>query len=450
MKILFADGLLVDPGSGVHGRRDILVVNGRVHALAPSLAPYGQWLSDDGEDLLVYELSGRYVFPGLVDIHTHLRVPGQEHKEDLRSGTRAAAWGGFTTVLAMPNTNPSVDRVSVLRSLRKRIRNEALVNVEVLGAVTRGQKGSQLASLRAMKEEGAVAFSDDGRPLTGAGLMREALIACRDLACPVVSHCEDLSLVRDGVIHDGAVSRRLGLPGIPSSAEQVMVARDLCLARETGGHLHLAHLSTAGSVEMLRIARDKGVHVTAEVTPHHLMLTDEAVLRFGTDAKVNPPLCSRADRAALRRALRDGTLDAVASDHAPHHPDEKALPMAEAPFGIIGFETTLPVMMTLVGQGVVGVKRAVELLSHGPARIMGVNRGTLRKGDEADLVVVEPDSPFTVDVRRFRSKARNCPFRGMKLKGRPVLTLKGGEVVMKNRLLGESTQRLKANRRGKR
>jgi dihydroorotase len=450
VKILFANGLLLDPGSGVHGRRDILVSDGRVRAVAPSLAPFRQWLTDDGERLCVYDLAGRYVFPGLVDIHTHLRVPGQEHKEDLTTGSHAAAWGGFTTILAMPNTKPCMDRVSVLRALRKRIEDEALVHVGIIGSVTRGQSGKRLAPLAAMKGEGAVAFSDDGRPLMDAGLMKQALEAGRDLDSPMIAHCEDLTLAGGGVIRQGEVSRRLGLPGIPASAEEVMVARDLCLARETGAHLHLAHLSTAGSVEMVRIAKEKGVRVTAEATPHHLTLTDKAVIRFGSDAKVNPPLCGPEDVAALRRGIRDGTLDAVASDHAPHHPDEKALPISKAPFGIIGLETTLPVMMTLTAQGVVSIKRAVELLSIGPARALGLPCGTLREGEEADLVVVEPEAPVSVDVRRFRSKARNCPFRGMKLKGRPVLTLKGGEIIMKKRSLTQCVQWLQTSRRGKR
>jgi len=444
VNLLFANAWLVDPGAGVQGRRDILVSGGRVRAVAPSLAPFRQWLSGDRGGLRVYDLAGRCVFPGLVDIHTHLRVPGQEHKEDLVSGTQAAAWGGFTTVLTMPNTRPCVDRVSVLRALRKRIDQEAVVRVGIIGCVSRGQAGKRLAPLAEMREAGAVAFSDDGRPVKDAGLMKAALETGRDLGCPIVAHCEDPDLVRGGVVRQGEVSRRLKLAGIPGSAEEVMVARDLCLARETGAHLHLAHLSTAGSVEMVRIAREQGVRVTAEVTPHHLTLTDEAVLGFGSNAKVNPPLGGPKDRDALRQGIRDGTLDAVASDHAPHHPDEKALPITEAPFGVIGLETTLPVMMTLVAQGVLSLTRAVELLSVGPARVMGLSCGTLREGDAADLVVVEPESPVVVDVRRFRSKARNCPFRGMKLRGRPVLTLKAGIVVRKHRSMDECAEELQA------
>jgi len=450
VKILLANGQLVDPGAGVHGRRDILVSGGRVRAVAPCLAPFEQWLEGEGDRLCVYDLAGRHVFPGLVDIHTHLRVPGQEHKEDLVSGTRAAAWGGFTTVLTMPNTRPCVDRVPVLRALRRRIDAEAVVRVGVVACVTRGQAGKRLSPLEALRREGAVAFSDDGRPVMDAGVMRRALAAARELGVPVISHCEDLNLAGGGVIREGAVARRLGLAGIPASAEQVMVARDLCLARETGAHVHLAHLSTAGSVDMVRLAKERGVRVTAEATPHHLLLTDEAVLVHGTDAKVNPPLCGPEDREALRNALRDGTLDAVASDHAPHHPREKALPMAEAPFGIIGLETTLSVVLTLVAQGVVSLARAVELLSAGPARAMGLPCGSLRVGEAADLVVVEADRPVRVDVGRLRSRARNCPFRGMSLKGVPVLTLKDGEIVMKKRPLAPPERWLKKSERGKR
>jgi dihydroorotase len=449
VRIVLANGQIVDPGSGIYGHRDLLISGGRIRAVVPSLAPFRQWLEDGPGDLWVYDLTGFYLFPGLIDIHTHLRVPGQEYKEDLVSGTLAAAWGGFTTVLTMPNTNPCVDRVSVLATLRKRIHEEARVRVGIVGAVSRGQAGRQLAPLAAMRRSGAVAFSDDGRPLVHAGLMKQALETSRELSCPVISHCEEPTLVRGGVICEGEVSRRMGLPGIPASAEQVMVARDLWLARETGGRLHLAHLSTAGSVEMVRVAKEKGVSVTAEVTPHHLALTDRAVLRFGADAKVNPPLCSWNDVSALRRGIRDGTVDAVASDHAPHHPDEKARGLARAPFGIIGMETALPVMMTLAAQGVVDVRRVVELLSWGPARIMGLEGGILAQGGAADLVVVDPDRTAVVDVRRFRSKARNSPFRGMKLSGWPVLTLKDGEVVMKRRSMDGRVQRLEQTRRGK-
>ena len=427
-RTILSGGLLVDPGSGTYGTRDLLVVDGILKAMAPSLEPFTRWACN-GESLRIYDLKGCYVFPGMVDIHTHLRVPGQEHKEDLESGTRAAAAGGFTTVAAMPNTKPCLDRSTVIRSLKKRISREARIRVALVGAVTKGQKGKQLSNMEELRSEGVVAFSDDGLPVQSAGLMKEAMNAARVLGCPIISHCEDLTLLGGGVIQEGAVSRRLGLPGIPHSAEEVMVARDLCLASHTGAHLHLAHLSTAGSVSMVRLAKEKGVSVTAEVTPHHLMLLDKDVIRHGTNAKVNPPLRGKKDREALRRGLAEGILDAVASDHAPHHPDEKSSPMDEAPFGIIGFETTLPVMMTLVEQGVIGLIRAVELLTAGPAKILGLPCGNLENGKPADLVVVDTRDSFRVNPERFFSKARNCPFKGRRMKGRTLLTMLGGDVI---------------------
>ena len=428
---LLTGGLVVDPGSGTYGVRDLLVSGGRVKALAPSLAPFDQWRQDGG--LRVYDLKGCYVFPGLVDIHTHLRVPGDEHKEDLRSGTLAAAAGGFTTVAVMPNTRPSLDRVAVLRALKKRIAGEARVRVEMVAAVTYGRRGKRLTAMEQLKHEGAVAFSDDGAPVADARVMRQALRTAGDLGCPVISHCEDPGLAGKGVMHEGRVSSGLGVPGIPGSAEEVMVARDLCLARETGARLHLAHLSTAGSIDLVRNARERGVPVTAEVTPHHLLLTEEAVLRFGTNAKVNPPLRTEADCLALQAALRNGIVQAVASDHAPHHPEEKALSLAEAPFGVIGLETTLPLVMSLVRAGAIGLVRAVELLTVGPAGVLGLPRGRLGVNAEADVVVYDPGFSFAVDVGSFHSKARNCPFAGLRLEGKAVFTMVGGEGVWQER-----------------
>ncbi len=426
--ILFTNALLVDPGSGTFGQRDLLVRDGRIGAVAPSLAPYEQWKAGEG-DLAVCDLQGYYLFPGFVDIHTHLRVPGQEHKETLVSGTRAASAGGFTSVLTMPNTNPCLDRSSVIRDLRKRIAAEALVRVYPVGAVTRGQKGRSLAPLEALKRAGAVAFSDDGRPVMDAHLARQAMEKALELGCPMVSHCEDDRLVRGGVVQAGEVAERLGVKGIPSAAEDVMTARDLVLAWDTRAHLHLAHVSTAKSLDMIRSAKDRGVPVTAEVTPHHLALDEQAVLRLGSNAKVNPPLRTEHDRFALQEGLKDGTVDAVASDHAPHHPREKASPLAEAPFGVIGLETTLPVMLSFVEQERIGLARAIELLTVGPARVMGLDAGTLETGRQADLVIVDLDRAFQVDVRLFKSKGRNCPFDGWSVKGRTLLTMVGGRVV---------------------
>jgi dihydroorotase len=427
--VLFANGFVVDPASGTAGKRDVLVRGGRVHLIGVSLEPYSQW-RHKGEQLWIYDLRGLCVFPGLVDIHTHLRVPGQEHKETVLTGTLAAAAGGFTTILAMPNTRPCLDRAAVLRSLKRRIARESRVHVHLVAAVTRGQKGRVLAPLEDLRSEGAIAFSDDGFPVADAGLMRQAMRASGKLGCPVISHCEDRSLSSVGVLQEGPVSERFGVPGIPSSAEEVMVARDLCLAAESGSRLHLAHLSTQRSLCMVRMAKDCAVPVTAEVTPHHFALNEDAVLRSGSNAKMNPPLRPEKDRKALLEGLRDGTVDAVASDHAPHHPDEKARPIAEAPFGVIGLETTLPLVLTLVDQGVLAIERAVELLTIGPARALGLAAGTLCQDHAADLVVVDREHASRVDVQSFRSMARNCPFDGWAVPGKVVLTVVEGKIVI--------------------
>ncbi len=427
-RTILTGGLLVDPGTGTYGVRDVLISGGAFQAIAPSLAPFSQWKSGPGE-LAVVDVKGCYLFPGLVDIHTHLRVPGQEHKEDLRSGSRSAAAGGFSTVLAMPNTKPSLDRVSVIQDLKKRIEAESVVQVEIVGAVTEGQEGRKLTPLEDMHAEGVVAFSDDGMPVFDARLMRHAMQVVARLDCPIVNHCEDPSLAEGGVIQEGEVAKKLGLSGIPNAAEDVMVARDLCLAADTGAHLHLAHLSTAGSVAMVRAAKEMGVRVTTEVTPHHLLLTDQEVLRMGTHAKMNPPLRKDEDRAALQQALKDGTLDAIASDHAPHSAEEKARSLEDAPFGVIGFETTLAMTLSLVEKEVIGLLRAVELLTIGPARAMGLSVGTCVDNGRADVIVVDPDAVHTVDAGSFFSKARNCPFDGWETRGKNVMTFLRGERI---------------------
>ncbi|MEW6439709.1 MAG: dihydroorotase [bacterium] len=425
---LFTNGFLCDPASGIAGRRDLLVRDGRVQAVGHSLEPFSRW-KRPASRLWIYDLDGLCLLPGLVDIHTHLRVPGQEHKETLLTGTQAAAAGGFTTILAMPNTRPCVDRVRVLRSLQGRIRREAVVRVLPVAAVTRGERGKRLAPIEELRAQGAVAFSDDGAPVADARLMREALKAVLPLGCPVISHCEDPALFSGGVVQEGPVAERLGLPGIPGAAEEVMVARDLCLAAETGARLHLAHLSTARSLCMVRLAKERGVAVTAEVTPHHFSLTEEAVFASGANAKMNPPLRPERDRQALIEGLRDGTVDAVASDHAPHHPEEKAQPLDRAPYGVIGLETTVPLVFSLVHLGTLPLERAVELLTIGPARVMGLAAGVLGEGRPADLVAVDREREYRVDVRSFRSKARNCPFDGRPVRGKVVLTMVGGRVV---------------------
>lgn len=425
---LFSGALLVDPSRGGTGERDVLVREGRVESVAPSLRPYGQW-KRGGRKFCLWDLRGLCLLPGLVDIHTHLRVPGQEHKETISSGTQAAAAGGFTTILAMPNTRPCVDRVRVLRALKKRLAREAAVRVLVIAAVTQGQKGKRLAPLEDLRSEGAVAFSDDGFSVRDAGLFREALRRAQTLGCPVISHCEDPALSVGGVVQEGPVASRFGLKGISAAAEEVMVARDLVLAADTGARLHLAHLSTARSVRMVRLAKERGLPVTAEAAPHHFLLNEEAVIRWGSNAKMNPPLRSENDRRAVLEAIRDGTIDAVASDHAPHHPDEKARGLAEAPFGVIGLETTVPLLLSLVEDGLLGIERAVELLTRGPAEAMGLAAGSVAEGRDADLVVLDRKRRFRIDVHTFRSKARNSPFDGRPVTGKVLATLVQGRVA---------------------
>jgi dihydroorotase len=425
---LFSGGFLVDPSRTVAGERDVLVRQGRVEAVAPSLRPYGQW-KQEGRRLCVWDLRGLCLLPGLVDIHTHLRVPGQEHKETISSGTQAAAAGGFTTILAMPNTQPCVDRVRVLRALKKRLARESVVRVHVVAAVTQGQKGKRLAPLEDLRAEGAVAFSDDGFSVRDAKLFREALLLAERLGCPVISHCEDSALSAGGIVQEGPVAMRFGVRGIPAAAEEVMVARDILLAADTGARLHLAHVSTAKSLKMVRLAKEAGLAVTAEAAPHHFILNEEAVLRWGSNAKMNPPLRPERDRRAVLEAIRDGTVDAVASDHAPHHPDEKARSLSEAPFGVIGLETTVPLLCTLVEEGVLGIERAVELLTRGPAAAMGLGAGSVAEGRDADLVVLDRERRFRIDVHAFRSKARNSPFHGRDVSGKVLATVVQGRVV---------------------
>lgn len=425
---LFSGALLVDPSRGVAGERDLLVREGRVEAVALSLSPYLQWKKGERR-LCVWDLRGLCLVPGFVDIHTHLRVPGQEHKETIASGTQAAAAGGFCTILAMPNTRPCVDRVRVLRALKGRLTQEAAVRVLVIAAVTEGQKGKRLAPLEDLRSEGAVAFSDDGFSVRDAGLFREALRRAREMGCPVISHCEDPGLSAGGIVQEGPVASRLGVKGIPAAAEEVMVARDLLLAADTGARLHLAHLSTARSVRMVRMAKERGLAVTAEAAPHHFVLNEEAVIRWGSNAKVNPPLRTERDRRAVLEAILDGTIDAVASDHAPHHPDEKACGLERAPFGVIGLETTVPLLFSLVEDGVLGIERAVEVLTCGPAAAMGLPFGTVAEGRQADLVVLDRKRRFRLDVHTFRSKARNSPFHGRDVAGKVLATLVRGRVA---------------------
>jgi dihydroorotase len=382
------------------------------------------------EQVQVQDVSGLVVCPGFIDLHVHLREPGGEHKETIATGARAAAAGGFTAVCAMPNTDPPIDDPAAVGFVRAEGLRVGAARVYPTGAVSIGQKGERLTEMGEMVAAGAVGFTDDGRPVSDAGLMRVALEYTQSFHVPVASHCEEKSLSRNGSMNEGLVSTRLGLTGIPNAAEDVMIMRDILLAELTGGRLHVQHVSTFHGVEMIRQAKARGIHVTAEATPHHLTLTDEACDGYRTEAKVNPPLRSAADRQAVIEGLVDGTLDVIATDHAPHHYDEKEQAFEDAPFGLVGLETALGIVHThLVGKKLINLSTMVQRMSCTPARAFNLPGGTLRVGTPADVTVFDPNLEWTVEPAKLLSKSKNTPFGGWRLKGRAVLTIVDGRVV---------------------
>jgi dihydroorotase len=415
------NGRLIDPTNRIDGPYDLRIEGGSVAAIAPR----GEGLRE-GESI---DASGKWVVPGLIDMHCHLREPGFEYKETILTGTRAAAAGGFTSVACMANTNPVNDGPAITEFILGKARKEGVVNVFPIGAATKGLGGESLAEIGEMKEAGIVGVSDDGMPVMDAGVYKRVFEYAGMFHLVVISHCEDLNLVGRGVMNEGLPSTRLGLVGIPAVAEEVMVARDLLLAAVTKARLHIAHISTAGSVQMLRDAKDRGIDVTAEATPHHLSLTDEVVATYDPNTKMAPPLRSESDVRALREALVDGTVEAVATDHAPHSPVEKDVEFNKAPKGIIGLETALPLVLKLVHEGALPVETAVERLTAGPGRILRLDKGHLSVGADADVTLIDPDLEFEVDPSKFYSKSRNTPFTGWKLKGRAVRTIVGGRTV---------------------
>lgn len=423
MRLLIHDGRLVDPSQDLDGSFDVLIEDGRVSEVAESIDRSG-FAPDE-----LLDASGLVVTPGLIDMHVHLREPGQEYKETVATGTRAAAAGGFTGVACMANTEPVNDNRSVTEHILKEAARWGYARVWPIGAVSKGMHGEELAEIGDMVDAGAVAFSDDGLPVASSELMRRALMYAQHYGVTVIQHAEDLDLTGPGVMHEGSWSTRLGLPGIPGSSEDVVVARDLLLAEDTGGKYHVAHLSTGRSLRLVKQARELGVTVTCEVSPHHLLLTDEEVAKtgFSTHCKMKPPLRSEADREALLQGLADGSVDCIASDHAPHHRDEKDVEFSNAPFGIVGLETTVPLCLDrLVRRQVVSLSRFVELLSTVPACILGVPGGTLEPGAVADVTLLDLDKKVTVAAEGFRSKGRNTPFDGWDLTGAAVGTLVGG------------------------
>ncbi len=421
MKLLIKGGRIIDPSEKRDETADLLVEDGLVKSI-------GSRIASDGAE--VFDASGLVVSPGFVDLHVHLREPGEEYKETLRSGAHAAVAGGFTAVCAMPNTKPVNDKASVTRYIIDKAREAGLARVFPVGAITCGSEGVELAEMAEMKEVGIVAVSDDGRPVMNSQVMRHAMEYARDHGLVVVDHCQDLNLSAGGAMNEGRYSTLLGLKGMSRAAEESHVSRDILLAELTGARVHIAHISTAGAVEMVRQARRRGVDVTCEVTPHHFALTDEAVLGFDTNTKMNPPLRSEQDRQALVRGMADGTIDAIATDHAPHHQDEKMLEYDRAPFGVIGLETALGVALTrLYHTGEVTLTRIIEMLTVGPARAFSLPCGTLAEGSAADITIFDPKRRWQVDPRQFKSKSRNTPFAGWELDGIVVATYVGGREV---------------------
>jgi dihydroorotase len=420
--LLLAGGRVIDPSRGMDQVADVLIADGKIIAVQPNLT------APEAADRV--NVRGLVVAPGLIDLHVHLREPGREDVETVASGARAGAAGGFTAVCPMPNTDPVTDNQAAVGFIVKQAAAAQAARVYPYGAVSLGQKGEQMAEFGELVGAGAVAVSDDGRPVVSSHLMRTALEYALTFGIPVADHCEDPALAHGGMMHEGIVSTRLGLRGIPAAAEEIMVARDIVLAELTGGHVHLCHMSTRGSVDLIRRGKEKGINVTAEVTPHHLSLTHLACDGYNTNAKMNPPLREAEDVAALRQALKDGTIDVIASDHAPHHYDAKEREFDDAPFGIVGLETALGLGLTeLVEGGVLTLPELIKRMSTEPARIFHLPGGTLAPGGLADVVVFDPATRWEVDSARFRSKSRNSPFTGRTLAGRVARTIVGGRTV---------------------
>jgi dihydroorotase len=425
--ILIQGGTLIDPSQGTHGQFDLLVSDGLVAEIADRIDPAGKTVIDAVDKLVI---------PGLIDLHTHLREPGGEQKETVLTGCRAAAAGGYTGITALPNTNPVMDDWRTINYVNMLADRAGLVRVWPVGAVSKGSAGKEMADIGTMVQAGVKAVTDDGRGVTDARLLKNALLTCKQFGIPLLEHCEEESLSGDGQLHEGLLAAKLGLPGIPVSAETVMLARDLLLAEESGGRLHIMHVSTAKAVAMIRQAKEAGLHVTAEVTPHHLLLTEEAADGFNAMAKMKPPLRTAADVRALRLGLADGTIDAVATDHAPHTEAEKTGDFQSAPFGIVGLETAFPLLYThLVMPGLLTLDQLIDRMSCRPATILGVAHGSLKTGFAADLALIDIKNERVIDRQAFLSKGKNTPFDSWPVYGVPVLTMVAGRVIMRDGMI---------------
>ncbi len=421
MNILIQNGRVIDPANKVSDTLDVLVSEGRIARLGkPGGIP--------SSGCRVIDASGRLVAPGLIDMHVHLREPGFEYKETIATGIAAARAGGFTSVCCMPNTNPVNDNRSITEFILSQAAKEASANVFPIGAITKGSKGEELAEMGELRAAGCIAVSDDGRPVMSAAIMRRAMEYSKIFDIPVISHCEDVNLALNGVMNEGFVCTELGLRGIPNAAEEVMVARDIALAELTGCRLHIAHVSASGSVRLIREAKSRGIKVTAETCPHYFTLTEDAVRGYNPMAKMNPPLRSAGDVAAIKQGLKDGAIDAIVTDHAPHAMDEKNVEFDYAPFGIVGLETALGLSLSLVHEGVITIEELIKKMSLNPAKILGINKGTVSIGADADVTIIDPVLKWKVDPEEFKSKSRNTPFGGFNLTGKAVQTIVGGRL----------------------
>jgi len=435
VRILIKNGQIIDTSQGIYGIGDILIEEGKIVDIAQKRRSAGaqkgklsNFQTSELQNFRTIDASGFYVFPGLVDMHTHLREPGFEYKETIKTGTNAAVKGGFTTVCAMPNTNPVNDNSSVTDFIIRKAIQEGACTVYPIGAITKAQRGEELTEMGIMSAEGCVAFSDDGRPVMNSLIMKRALEYSKTFNVPIISHCEDLNLSEGGMMNEGLLSVTSGLKGIPSEAEEIMVARDIALAGLTGGRLHIAHVSTEGSVRLVRDAKERGINVTAETCPHYFSITEDAVKGYNTNAKVNPPLRAEKDIKAIKKGLKDGIIDVIATDHAPHHRDEKLREFDDAPSGISGLETALGLSLKLVEEGILTMNQLIEKMTINPAKIMGINKGTLKNGADADVVIVDTNKEFKVESEKFVSKGKNTPFEGWVLKGMAVITICKGKI----------------------
>jgi dihydroorotase len=432
MMLVIENGRVIDPAQGVDGIFDLLVDQGKIIQLKPrekDRTRKGSGRKNSSNDLMVFDATGMLVIPGLIDIHTHLRVPGHEYKETIKTGCQAAAHGGFTSIACLANTNPVNDNQSVTEYILKKARNEGCVNVFPIGAITKGLNGEILTEMGELKEAGVIALSDDGKSVKNSELMRRAMEYAQNFSLPIISHCEDPDLSKNGVMNEGYVSTCLGLKGVPCIAEEIMVARDIMISELTGCPLHIAHVSTAGSVKIIRDAKARGVRVTGETAPHYFTLTDEAVRGFDTNTKVNPPLRTEKDVKTVKEGLKNGTIDIIATDHAPHSSLEKDVEFEYAAPGIVGLETALPLSLMLYFGGILSLPELIAKFTVNPAKIFSLKKGSLEEGMDADITILDLESKMTVDVSRFKSKSKNSPFHGWELKGKVVATFVGGKMV---------------------